>query len=166
MTGYFIFWAVNFICLTVFLVYWGQLFDRRFRARATAIEIARGTDREQFEASRQRWDAENAKAQTDRESLLAQIRELISEETTNGGISEALSMPPNAMDAATEVTSPRSPLLFEVDFIEEMRLRRWARENYVSADERDVMWHPIVLVEMKRKDEEIKRAVNNAVQAG
>ena len=42
--------------------------------------------------------------------------------------------------------------LTEVDFIEEIRLRRWARENYVPADERDESWHPVVLGEMHAKD--------------
>lgn len=42
----------------------------------------------------------------------------------------------------------------ELDFIEELRLRRWARENYVPADERSGTWHPIVLEEMGRKDRE------------
>lgn len=42
----------------------------------------------------------------------------------------------------------------DVDFIEELRLRRWARENYVPAAQRDTSWHPIVLEEMRRKDVE------------
>jgi len=42
----------------------------------------------------------------------------------------------------------------EVDFIEELRLRRWAREHYVPSDDRDGRWHPIILEEMNRKDEE------------
>ncbi len=42
--------------------------------------------------------------------------------------------------------------LTDVDFIEEIRLRRWARENYVPADERDESWHPVVLEEMRSKD--------------
>ena len=42
----------------------------------------------------------------------------------------------------------------ELDFIEEIRLRRWARENYVVADERDDAWHPVVLDEMRMKDNE------------
>lgn len=42
----------------------------------------------------------------------------------------------------------------DVDFIEELQLRRWARENYVPADRRDKAWHPIVLEEMTRKDKE------------
>jgi len=44
--------------------------------------------------------------------------------------------------------------LTEVDFIEEIRLRRWARENYVPADERDESWHPVVLEEMHSKEVE------------
>jgi len=44
--------------------------------------------------------------------------------------------------------------LTEFDFIEEIRLRRWARENYVPADERDEAWHPVVLAEMNAKDRE------------
>lgn len=42
----------------------------------------------------------------------------------------------------------------EIDFIEELRLRRWARENYVPFPERDTAWHPIILDEMTRKDGE------------
>lgn len=52
-----------------------------------------------------------------------------------------------------------SGLLPEVDFIEELRLRRWARENYVPSDERDHAWHPIILEEMHRKDGEVSEAV-------
>ena len=50
-------------------------------------------------------------------------------------------------------------MLSNVDFIEELRLRRWARENYVPADERDTAWHPIILEEMHRKDGEVHEAV-------
>jgi len=42
----------------------------------------------------------------------------------------------------------------ELDFIEELRLRRWARENFVPATQRDTAWHPIILEEMSRKDGE------------
>lgn len=42
-----------------------------------------------------------------------------------------------------------------VDFLKELRLRRWARENYVTAKERKSGWHPIVLDEMRRKDIEL-----------
>ena len=52
-----------------------------------------------------------------------------------------------------------SGVFSELDFIEELRLRRWARENYVPADERDATWHPIILEEMRRKDGEASEAV-------
>ena len=47
----------------------------------------------------------------------------------------------------------------DVDLIEELRLRRWARENYVPANEREPCWHPIILEEMRRKDREVGEAV-------
>jgi hypothetical protein len=47
----------------------------------------------------------------------------------------------------------------EVDFIAELRMRRWARENYVPANERETAWHPIILEEMRRKDGEVNEAV-------
>jgi hypothetical protein len=43
-----------------------------------------------------------------------------------------------------------------IDFIEELRLRRWARENYVPATQREADWHPVILDEMSRKDNEAK----------
>jgi hypothetical protein len=43
----------------------------------------------------------------------------------------------------------------EVDFIEELRLRRWAREHYVPAGQREHNWHPVILDEMRRKDFEV-----------
>lgn len=46
----------------------------------------------------------------------------------------------------------RSSVLAEVDFIEELRLRRWARENYVPPSRRQDSWHPIVQEEMEKKD--------------
>ncbi len=52
----------------------------------------------------------------------------------------------------------RSSTLISVDFIEELRLRRWARENYVPPTERDTAWHPIILEEMSRKDGESQEA--------
>ena len=42
----------------------------------------------------------------------------------------------------------------EVDFIEELRLRRWAREHYVTNEQRQQTWHPVVLEEMAKKDNE------------
>lgn len=41
-----------------------------------------------------------------------------------------------------------------VDFVEEMRLRTWARRNYAPRDQRDRQWHPVVIDEMRRIDEE------------
>ena len=52
-----------------------------------------------------------------------------------------------------------SGMMTDLDLIEELRLRRWARENYVPADERDGGWHPIILEEMRRKDGEVSEAV-------
>ena len=46
-----------------------------------------------------------------------------------------------------------SPAL-EIDFIEELRMRRWARENYVPKVKRESAWHPIIHDEMVRKDRE------------
>jgi hypothetical protein len=45
-------------------------------------------------------------------------------------------------------------VLADVDFIEELRLRRWARENYVPPEDRQDSWHPIVHEEMEKKDRE------------
>ena len=42
----------------------------------------------------------------------------------------------------------------ELDLVEEIRLRTWARKNYVSASDRDGGWHPVILDEMLRVDEE------------
>jgi len=49
----------------------------------------------------------------------------------------------------------------ELDFIEELRLRRWARENYVPRSQRQLSWNSVVLDEMARKDAEI--ATNETV---
>lgn len=43
----------------------------------------------------------------------------------------------------------------EIDMIEELRLRRDARENYVPAERRSKDWHPVVLDEMKRRELEL-----------
>ena len=40
----------------------------------------------------------------------------------------------------------------DLDFIEELRLRRWAREHYVPEPHRQQTWHPIVHEEMEKKD--------------
>jgi len=45
-------------------------------------------------------------------------------------------------------------VLDEIDFIEELRLRRWARENFVPPELRQDTWHPVILEEMVRKERE------------
>lgn len=47
-----------------------------------------------------------------------------------------------------------SGVVAELDFIEELRLRRWARENHVPPELRQRSWHPIVHDEMAKKDSE------------
>jgi hypothetical protein len=47
-----------------------------------------------------------------------------------------------------------SSVMAELDFIEELRLRRWARENYVPRGERKHSWHPVIQEEMEKKDVE------------
>jgi hypothetical protein len=42
----------------------------------------------------------------------------------------------------------------DLDFIEELRLRRWARENYAPPEDRKDSWHPVVHEEMEKKDRE------------
>jgi hypothetical protein len=43
-----------------------------------------------------------------------------------------------------------------IDLVEELRLRRWARANHVSPQDRDPCWHPVILDEMSRKDAELE----------
>jgi hypothetical protein len=45
----------------------------------------------------------------------------------------------------------------DIDPVEEMRLRTWARQHYAPNSERDSHWHPIILDEMRRKDGERNR---------
>jgi hypothetical protein len=40
----------------------------------------------------------------------------------------------------------------ELDLIEELKLRRWARENYLPPESRRPDWHPIIHEEMRKKD--------------
>jgi hypothetical protein len=51
-----------------------------------------------------------------------------------------------------------SSVASEIDFIEELRLRRWARENYVPPRQRELSWHPVILEEMNRKDVDLTEA--------
>lgn len=43
-----------------------------------------------------------------------------------------------------------------IDLIQELRLRKWAREHYVAKAERGRHWHPVVLEEMQFRDEELQ----------
>ena len=54
-------------------------------------------------------------------------------------------------------------LTAELDFIEELRLRRWARENYVPRNRRQNSWHPVVHEEMERKEFETTQSANAPV---
>jgi hypothetical protein len=49
--------------------------------------------------------------------------------------------------------------------IAEFRMRRWARMNYVSPDQRIETWNPIVLDEMKMKDLEMVETEDNSMKA-
>jgi hypothetical protein len=40
----------------------------------------------------------------------------------------------------------------KLDLVKELRLRQWARENYVPLDRRSNTWHPVVLEEMHSRD--------------
>ena len=45
----------------------------------------------------------------------------------------------------------------QLDFIEELKLRRWARLNYVAPVDRDDSWHPVVHDEMRNADRDMMR---------
>jgi hypothetical protein len=53
----------------------------------------------------------------------------------------------------------------ELDFIEELKLRRWARENYVPPAQRERSWHPVVHEEMRKKDGETPRPTATVLAA-
>jgi hypothetical protein len=61
----------------------------------------------------------------------------------------------NSFLAVRGQTVMLSSVVSEVDFIEELRLRRWAREHFVPRNEREMSWHPVILDEMDRKDREM-----------
>jgi homoaconitase/3-isopropylmalate dehydratase large subunit len=48
-----------------------------------------------------------------------------------------------------------------IDFVRELRLRNWARQNFVPGDQRKSTWHPIVLDEMNRRDMEITLSIQS-----
>jgi len=49
-----------------------------------------------------------------------------------------------------------------IDLVEELRLRRWARENYVPVNFRDDSWDACVLEEMQCRDQELTAAEDYA----
>jgi hypothetical protein len=53
-----------------------------------------------------------------------------------------------------------------LDLIKELRLRRWARANYVSESLRSPTWHPIVLEEMSFRDAEVAQETRPAEPVG
>jgi hypothetical protein len=59
-----------------------------------------------------------------------------------------------SLDDSKGVRMPEH-MLRDLDPVDELRLRRWAREHYAAAEDRDAGWHPIVLEEMEQKDREL-----------
>jgi hypothetical protein len=57
------------------------------------------------------------------------------------------------MNTAVAIAEPAQQQS-DVDPIDEMRLRTWARRNYAPASKRPTDWHPIILDEMVKKDRE------------
>ena len=57
-----------------------------------------------------------------------------------------------------------APDTASIDLIRELRLRQWARTHYVPADMRSRSWHPLVLDEMRRRDEELLEAGSLAMR--
>lgn len=57
------------------------------------------------------------------------------------------------MNTAVAIANPVEETS-DVDPIDEMRLRTWARKNYAPASKRQSDWHPIILDEMTKKDRE------------
>lgn len=49
---------------------------------------------------------------------------------------------------------PHEPVIPPTDPVKELRLRAWARANYVPVSGRSSSWHPLVLDEMSRRDAE------------
>jgi len=45
-----------------------------------------------------------------------------------------------------------------IDLIGELKLRQWARLNYVPESDRTDDWHPIILDEMRRRDGELSES--------
>lgn len=50
-------------------------------------------------------------------------------------------------------------MMSDLDLIEELKLRRWAREHYVPRSQRERSWHPVVLEEMEKKDRDLSQGI-------
>jgi len=48
-----------------------------------------------------------------------------------------------------------------LDLLQELQMRRWARINYVSKDNRDPAWNAVILTEMELKDQELDEQNRN-----
>ena len=46
----------------------------------------------------------------------------------------------------------------DLNLIEELWLRRWARHHYTDPQHRVPNWHPVILDEMRQKDHEQREA--------
>jgi hypothetical protein len=64
-------------------------------------------------------------------------------------------MPPSSCVASLPMPIAATADTLAVDLIEELRLRRWARENYCYAEARQASWHPLILDEMRRIDDDL-----------
>lgn len=53
----------------------------------------------------------------------------------------------------------------DLDLIEELRMRRWARENYVPEGRREKGWHPVIHDEMTKKDKDLSGRLGFATVA-
>ncbi|MCA9039721.1 MAG: hypothetical protein KDA65_05165 [Planctomycetaceae bacterium] len=68
-----------------------------------------------------------------------------------GGVDEEEISPSFASQKSEDFPMPTE----KTDIVKELRLRSWARQNYVALADRSKDWHPIVLNEMQRRDAEI-----------
>lgn len=50
-----------------------------------------------------------------------------------------------------------------LDLVEELRVRQWARRNWVPLNLRDQRWHHIILDEMTQRDRELEEATTGCV---
>jgi hypothetical protein len=69
---------------------------------------------------------------------------------------------PGEVSYSFEERAMTSVVSADLDLIEELRLRRWARENYVPRGKRETSWHHVVHDEMGKKDGEGGRVESHA----